>query len=669
MDILFQSSQPANIFVVGETVAFSLSHDQDTAVTIEVTLQDELGNTVATQTRTVRAGRTATVSFNPRPGYYEATAQATGATTQAATTAILAVIDPLPASVASAESPFGVMTHFQQYMNTDVIPLLGIAGIRHVRDEQLWQAIEPNGGGTRDYSAFIPYMAALATAGIDPLLIADFANPNYDGGNTPYTAAGVAGYASYAADLAQRWQAQVGTLEIWNEYNGTCCQGTATSNRPEYYTAMLSATYRAIKAESPTTAVLGGATVLVPVPYFQQMFADGLYDMLDGYCVHPYYSPAEAVPRYFENFRAVEASYRGSGTAKPIWATECGLDQGDDGTNARRELGIYLVKFLTTLLSAGVERAYWYLARDFGSATTGLLHDEFFAGGGYAPTVAYVAFAALNKYLSGATYVGRDVTLDRRTYSHHFQLADGSDFRVVYSTRSGPSVLAVRSPTAGGLTVLNYMGSAIDRVRSVGPEITHKLTLADEPVYLLGPVTSITEKYADRLLAESVVDFSSTSQGANGWSYGWRTDSDATFHAGTASNDAYDYFWTGPYYYLQIEAGSALGSAGTDASGNRYQVWATRRYLPGETVSAQIVGSASRGSVGEGDGAGLNILLNGQTIFSQALGTTADTCTASFDLTVTLVAGQPLDFCITPGPAYDNSYDACSFDVQIIALT
>ena len=194
------------------------------------------------------------------------------------------------------------------------------------------------------------------------------------------------------------------------------------------------------------------------------------------------------------------------------------------------------------------------------------------------------------------------------------------------------------------------------------------LTLTDEPVYLLGPVTAIAENYADRLLTDSLLDFSSTTQGASGWWYGWRTDADPTFHAGTPGQDEYDSFWTGPYYYLEVQAGSALGSAGRYAQGNRYQVWATRRYVPGETVAVRVVGSASRGSIGQGDGSGLNILLNGQTLFSQALGTTAETCDASFDLTVTLTAGQPLDFCITPGPGYDNTYDACSFDVQIIAL-
>ena len=458
MNITFQSSQQANIFVTGQPVSFRLSHDQSTAQAIGVVLVNELGRTVSTQAVSVPAKQAVAVGFTLPPGYYEATAQGAGANAQAATTAILAVIDPLPASVASAASPFGVMTHFQQNMNTNVLPLLALAGIRHVRDEQLWQVVEPAGGGTYTYSAYAPYMAALAAANIDPLLIADFANPNYDGGNTPYTAAGVAGYANYAANLAQRWQAQAGTVEIWNEYNGSCCQGTAASNRPEYYTAMLSAAYRAIKAKSPTTTVLGGATVLVPAPYFQQLFAQGLYAAVDGYCVHPYYSPAEAVPRYFENFRAAEAPYRGAGGPKPIWVTECGLDQGDDGTNARRELGIYLVKLLTTLLSAGVERAYWYLARDWGSYHTGLLHDQFFPGGSYAPTVAYVAFAALNKHLSGATYVGRDATSDQRTYSHHFRLADGSDFRVLYSTRPGPSGVTVRS--SGSLQVLNYMGSA-----------------------------------------------------------------------------------------------------------------------------------------------------------------------------------------------------------------
>ena len=697
MNLLFRSSQQANIFVTGQPVSFALSHDQSTVQTINVRLSNELGTTVSTRSFNVPAAQAVTVRFLVSTGYYEATAQGTGANTQATTTVILAVIDPLPASVDSAESPFGVMTHFQQNMNTNVLPLLAIAGIRHVRDEQTWQTVEAT-NSTYAYNAYAPYMAALAVANIDPLLIADFANPNYDGGDTPYTAAGVTGYANYAANLAQHWQAQVSTVEIWNEYNGTCCQGTATSNRPGYYTAMLSAAYQAIKAQSPSTTVLGGATVLLPVPYFQQLFARGLYEIVDGYCVHPYYSPAEAVTRYFENFRTVEASYSDGGGPKPLWVTECGMDQGDDGTNARRELGIYLVKFLTTLLSAGIKRAYWYLARDWGSYNTGLLHDQFFAGGSYAPTVAYVAFAALNKYLSGSTYVGRDVTLDQRTYSHHFRLANGSDFRVLYSTRPGPSIVAVQS--SQGLQVLSYMGGApvmrlasakasqlaaspadtdntagSSTIKSAAPSAMQSsagtittLKLTDEPVYLLGPVTAIQENYTDRLLTDSLLDFSSTVQGAHGWSYGWRTDVDPTFHVGTSGQDNYDYFWTGPFYYLQVQAGSAQGSGGQTAQGNRYQVWATRRYLPSGTVTARLVGNAGRGSIGQGDGAGLNILLNGQTIFSQSLGNTAETCDASFDLTVTLTAGQPLDFCITPGPGYDNSYDSCSFEVQIIAL-
>ena len=84
-------------------------------------------------------------NFTLTPGYYEGTAQGTGANASATTTAILAVVDPLPASVVSAKSPFGVMTHFQQNMNTNVLPLLALAGVRHVRDEQIWQSVEPAG--------------------------------------------------------------------------------------------------------------------------------------------------------------------------------------------------------------------------------------------------------------------------------------------------------------------------------------------------------------------------------------------------------------------------------------------------------------------------------------------------------------------------------------------
>lgn len=676
VNIALRSTQPANVFPAGQKVSFQVSHDQSGPVALTAVVRDECGRSVTRGSVSVGAGQDAKLSFALPPGYYELTVQAGDHSSR---TVIAAVVDALPAEVPNTQSPFGVQTHFQQNMNVDVLPLLRLGGIRHVRDEQSWHVVEP-AGGQYGYGAYAPYMAALGAAGIEPLLTADFANPNYDGGNTPYTLAGTQAFGRYAADLARRWRSQVGAVEVWNEYNGSFCTGPAAADRPAAYANLLAATYDAVKAVSPHTLVVGGATVLIPGPYFDQLFARGIYQKLDAYGVHPYYAPPEALPRYVANLRAAEARHTGASAPKPIWATECGLDQGDDGSNAKRELGLYLVKLFVTLLSLGVTRVYWYLARDWGAFRTGLLHEQNFAGGPYAPTVAFVAFAAINRRLAGATFLGRDATGDRRTYAYRFRNRDGGEVRVLYSTRPGPSPLRVIPAAADGVQVLNFKGApvtdpktAASRTLSARPDASSyvapfTLTLTDEPVYLLGAVAAIEEAYADRLLADSLLDFDASAQGAHGWSYGWRTDLDPTFRPGTPGDNGYDYIWTGPHYYLQIQAGGAQGSGYRDARGQPRQVWATRRYTPVSPVTAaRLTGHVDRGALGQGDGAGFKIFQGDREIFSAGLGTVAGTEGASFDLTVSLKTGESLDFCVTPGSGNDNSYDACSFQVQIIA--
>ena len=673
VNLNLRAAEPANLFSAGQKMKLQVSHDQAGPVTVTAIVRDERGQTVTRGSVSVGAGQDAKLSFALPPGYYECTVKAGDGSSR---TTIAAVVDALPPEVPNASSPFGVQTHFQQNMNVNVIPLLRLGGIRHVRDEQIWQVVEST-AGRYGYDAYAPYMAALGAAGIEPLLTADFANPNYDGENTPYTAAGTQAFGRYAADLARRWSPQVGAVEVWNEYNGSFCAGPATADRPASYANLLAATYDAVKAASPKTLVVGGATVLIPGPYFDQLFAHGAYHKLDAYGVHPYYAPPEAIPRYVANLRAAEARHSGGSPPKPIWATECGLDQGDDGSNAKRELGLYLVKLFVTLLSLGVERVYWYLSCDWGSFNTGLLHGQDFAGGSYAPTVAFVAFAAINKRLAGATFLGRDATADRRTFAYRFRDRDGGEVRVLYSTRPGPSPLRVIPAAAEGVRVLNFKGAPVTNPAATGrgPATTQPgpplvapftLTLADEPVYLLGAVATIEETYPDRLLADSLLDFDSSAQGVRGWSYGWRTDQDPTFRAGTPGDNGYDYLWAGPHYYLVVQDGGAQGSGGRDAQGRPFQAWATRRYTPTFATVARLVGHVDRATLGQGDGAGFKIFQGPRELFSADLGTTAGTAGASFDLSVTLKAGEPLDFCVTPGPGTDNAYDACSFQVQII---
>ena len=137
-----------------------------------------------------------------------------------------------------SRSPFGVMTHFAQDWNTDLIPLLSKYGVAAVRDEVYWGHVEGKNKGSFDFARQDLYMGKLKQAGITPLVVLSFANKFYDGGMTPCTQEGYDGYARYAEEILKHYGSQIRWLEVWNEYNGSFCQGKATEDRPRYYTAL-----------------------------------------------------------------------------------------------------------------------------------------------------------------------------------------------------------------------------------------------------------------------------------------------------------------------------------------------------------------------------------------------------------------------------------------------
>ena len=131
------------------------------------------------------------------------------------------------------------MTHFAQGWDTDVVPLIARAGIRHVRDEQYWEQVEPKRGKYRFPERLTRYMATLIQHRLEPLVVLSFANQLYDRGLTPFSAEGRDRYARYGRAVLDRYGSQIRAVEIWNEYNGSFCQGPCQDDRPTSYVNML----------------------------------------------------------------------------------------------------------------------------------------------------------------------------------------------------------------------------------------------------------------------------------------------------------------------------------------------------------------------------------------------------------------------------------------------
>ena len=167
------------------------------------------------------------------------------------------------------------MTHFAQGWDRDIFPLIAEAGIKHIRDEQYWDKVEPEPGRFVFPQAYTTYMAEALSHDIQPLIIMSFANANYDEGLTPYTDGGREGYARYGKAILDQYGDDIRTLEVWNEYNGSFAQGPAAEDRAMHYTKMLEQAYLQIKSVRPDVKVLGGAAVHIALPYLRRGLSPG----------------------------------------------------------------------------------------------------------------------------------------------------------------------------------------------------------------------------------------------------------------------------------------------------------------------------------------------------------------------------------------------------------
>ncbi len=661
--LILSQAKLGNIFLSTEAVQIPL---QTTGDSVAWTVNDFFGVQVAGATTPVTGNGQATISPGlGRLGYFElhATALRSGTPVASANTDFAVVA---PSNVAAMhDSPFGVMTHFAQGWATDVMPLLARGGIAQFRDEQYWQNVEPTltTPATYTFSVYQAYMAAAAASGLNPLMELDFANSNYDGGNTPYTAAGQTGYSNYGKALLAQYGSQVGAVEIWNEYNGTWCTGPATADRPTYYTQMLMNAYTTIKAARPDVQVVGGACVPVPLPWFKSLFAQGAQDYLDKLDVHPYRSIPEGVELDIAALQTLSASYNHGNGPKPIWATECG--EPDFVNPGRQDMARYLVRLMTLMLSVKVERMYWYEAYDYDGYNTGLMRAPTDSLGPYVPSSAFPAYSNLVQQLYGATYVGQDKT-DPRTRMYHFDNRSGSDVRVVWSSTGTAQLVLItnvplnRIDIMGVSTVLQPTNGAI------------AITADNTPFYLIGPITSVLEFGRDVIVADTVLGFSDTQGTTNGsWSYlngyiipGTPYDPNAsTLTPMTYSTTNYGYEYDSYYSYAEIDADGGHPSARLGYA-VVYPVWTVRRWLSNVAATASFNGTIIRASA-SGDGTGAAIYVDGNLVYSALVGGAGAGATVNFSFSTPIKVGSKVDFILTPGPGIDINYDYVDFRAQI----
>jgi hypothetical protein len=211
-----------------------------------------------------------------------------------------------------------------------------------------WEGGEPTPGRIdENYVKWIGDKVAAAKQRGVKVLVVIARTPGWANGGKPAIAppSDPARFGAYMGELAQRLPA-VDAWEVWNEEDGH--EFWLGGPQPAVYTAMLKASYAAIKAVQPNDIVVTGGTIGNNMDFIEQLYAHGAQGSFDAVGVHTdtacltdgpdvmYRDPQGRVGQYsFTGYREVHAvmSRHGDG-AKPIWMTELGWNTQTTAPNS-----------------------------------------------------------------------------------------------------------------------------------------------------------------------------------------------------------------------------------------------------------------------------------------------------------------------------------------------
>ncbi|WP_321913691.1 cellulase family glycosylhydrolase [Paraburkholderia sp. J11-2] len=162
--------------------------------------------------------------------------------------------------------------------------LVSKTNLTSVRFDMPWKYIETRQGEYSIPADLERYVDMAIKRGIQPVLILDYGNSLYDGGDKPRSAAAINAYARYATFVVAHFRGRVNQFEVWNEWDNYT--GGFRPGSPEDYATLFRAVYPVLKATNPDATIVVGAGVRKG---WEERLAElGIVQMGDGLAVHPY---------------------------------------------------------------------------------------------------------------------------------------------------------------------------------------------------------------------------------------------------------------------------------------------------------------------------------------------------------------------------------------------
>ncbi|MDY5230303.1 MAG: sugar-binding protein, partial [Eubacteriales bacterium] len=408
----------------------------------------------------------------------------------------------------SKNKKIGVDAHFDRYkdMNSafDQVVQAGFSG---TRGEMYWSSIESTKGVFNLPESYKKIRAGFQRENLGYMCLLAYSNPNYITSSAytmttlPYTDDEIAAYADYCAYMVRELKGVTNVFEVWNEPNITAFN---TQNRSGTdYARVLKAAYQAIKKENPDAIVYGCSTAGADTAFISDVLKAGGGQYLDGITIHTYdRTGVFRQDQLFEKFESVHELMKEYGIEnKPIALSEMGwsctmtTSNGGKGDITQQKQAAYTVQLIAiTNRLDYLDSIYLYVLKT-ANLTKGSIEPGFGltrsdkTDNPNAARPAYVAAAAINRFLAGDSEFVSAVENDKGDAAYRFKTENGEDFAVAWSSEDAGEMSLYLG--CDSVDVYDMYGNKKETLYGNNGNFTFALSL--EPIYLKGKFNGFSE--------------------------------------------------------------------------------------------------------------------------------------------------------------------------------
>ncbi len=362
----------------------------------------------------------------------------------------------------------GVCTHFSQgkgIIDMNIESMIN-AGIGAIRDEATWSSLERQKGRLVIPEMINKYVREASSAGLDVMLILDYANRFYDDGDRPRSDEAIEGFCRYAEFVVRRFGKDVRLYEVWNEWD----IGIGLPKKydkggsPEDYIKLLKAVYPRIKTIEPKAIVMAGSCTSGGVKrgWFEKIIQLGALDYCDAVSIHSYNygssfperSP-EACSAWMDDVRKMLRKYN-NGKDVPFYVTEMSWPThiGKRGTEPELSASYLARLYLLARMSPCFRGLWWYdfqddgWRREYNENNFGIVRPDL------SPKPHYYVMADISGLIARGEYIDRLKTKNDNLWVLRFRhkecdvwalwSSDDKEHQVILQTKFPPKRLMIQ---------------------------------------------------------------------------------------------------------------------------------------------------------------------------------------------------------------------------------